>query len=151
MNDREDEEEIQQNFCFVLADELEKDGIISYHAKQLLDLNDPILPLFSSLNPTVCLMVHLVRQDHGLVGVVNDVDGGTGTKDEQLLVEEVSRQTAVASERTWRQQETVIIYDQEACSAEVDFDEDVTAACDDRSPSSSSLHVPSKWVITQCY
>ena len=68
MKDREDEEEIQQNFCFVLAEELERDGIISYHAKRLLDLGEYVLPLFSAADSSVnCLMLHTVGQDHGVV------------------------------------------------------------------------------------
>ena len=111
MKDREDEEEIQMNFCFVLADELERDGIISYHAKRLLDLNDLVLPFFSSPNSTACLMLHLVGQNHGLKEEeVHDEtdDGGSDAKTEEtrnvLLNEqdckeaEEEMETAVASE-----------------------------------------------------
>ena len=148
LKDREDEEEIQKHFCFVLADELERDGIISYHARQLLDLNDLVLPMFTSPNSTACLMLHTVEQEHGVVGVAND-DGGVASKIKQscdfLTKErEESALTPAANERRiWRQQDTVIIYDREAGSEEVNFEENDSAIT---AFDSSSQDAPSKWV-----
>ena len=137
MKDREDEEEIQQNFCFVLAEELEKDGIISYHAKRLLLQNEFVLPLFSARDSTACLMVHLVRQEHGVketddnTEVVEDVDGGElSTKAmSQEEIEWERELAAVEGRARWRQQKTVIIYECDGRTPEeVNLDEEVVVA-----------------------
>lgn len=139
IKDGEDEEEIQQNFCFMLADEQERDGIISYYAKRLLNLSDCVLPLFSAPDSTACLMLHTVGQEHGVLEESNIED--TGDKDEstkaalsELRGERVEGEGegereltgAVAEEQAiWRQQETVIIYDnQDGYTEEDDFEED---------------------------
>ena len=139
IEDREDEEEIQQNFCFVLADEQERDGIISYHAKRLLNLSEYVLPLFSAPDSSACLMLHMVGQEHGVKEDCNTQ--ATGDKDEstkavlsELREERVEGEGegerevtgAVAEEEAiWRQQGTVIIYDhQDGYTEEADFEED---------------------------
>ena len=138
MKDREDEEEIQQNFCFVLAEELEKDGIISYHAKRLLSLDEYVLPLFSAADSTACLMLHTVGQEHGvkvkerLTEPTDDKTEPTTAKADALsevVVSGEERMTDGERERegmTWRQQATVIIYDGRDGYTEeaADFEED---------------------------
>lgn len=112
MKDKEDEEEIQQNFCFVLADELERDGIISYHAKRQLDLDDLVLPLFASSNSTACLMLHTTGQDHGLERSGHDDDTAkveiTTTAVSDIKETEEERREAALERQRWRQQGTVI-------------------------------------------
>ena len=138
MKDREDEEEIQQNFCFVLAEELEKDGIISYHAKRLLSLDEYVLPLFSAADSTACLMLHTVRQEHGvkvkerLTEPPDDKTEPTTAKADALSEVVVSgEERMMDGEREregvmWRQQATVIIYDGRDGYTEeaADFEED---------------------------
>ena len=134
IKDREDEEEIQQNFCFVLADEQERDGIISYHAKRLLNLSECVLPLFSTPDSTACLMLHTVRQEHRVLEGSNteatgDKDESTKAASSELREERVEGEgereltgTVAEGKAIWRQQETVIIYD--GYTEEADFEED---------------------------
>ena len=143
MKDRDDEEEIQKNFCFVLADELERNGIISYHAKRRLDGGDLVLPLFASLKSTACLMLHLVEQNHGLEEE-DEIDGGggdaNGEETRHVLNEEESEgemETTASERRRWRQQETVIIYDRDNYSADDQFEE-MTESSISEAPSKST-------------
>ena len=131
MKDREDEEEIQQNFCFVLAEELEKDGIISYHAKRLLSLDEYVLPLFSAADSTACLMLHTVGQEHGIMMEERLTEPTTAKADalSEVVVSGEERMMDGERERegvTWRQQATVIIYDGRDGYTEeaADFEED---------------------------
>ena len=139
MKDREDEEEIQQNFCFVLAEELERDGIISYHAKRLLDLGEYVLPLFSAADSSAnCLMLHTVGQDHGVVQDPEEernseaADWNKAEPATKAVVNELAEEgeREVAGEEgkvNWRrQQATVIIYEgkSEGFMEETDFEED---------------------------
>lgn len=119
MKDKEDENEIQQNFCFVLADEQDTDGIISYHTKQLLQLSDLVLPIFSTPNSSACLMLHVMDQEHGLATVDTIITGTTHKLGEEAAAGAVSSDwkkkccdTQTSAERPiWRQQDTVIFYD----------------------------------------
>lgn len=132
MKDREDEEEIQQHFCFVLADEMERDGIISYHTKRVLELGDLILPLFSSACSTTCLMLHVAKQDHGVMvedGCCEDAGGGGGGEGAEGMEEEGER----ATERRIRKHQRTVIYNDrnnDSCSnysEDIDYDEDMAA------------------------
>ena len=152
MKDRENEEEIQMNFCFVLADELERDGIISYHGKRLLDLDDSVLPLFSSPNSTACLMLHLMGQNHGLEleEVPEEVgDGGGNAKIEEtrnVLGEQECKEPeeeieiAASERRRWRQQDTVIIYDHDNYSNDYQFEGELPECSISETPSKSTSH-----------
>lgn len=144
MKDREDEEEIQLSFCFVLADEIERDGIITYHTKRVLELSDLILPLFVSSEATTCLMLHVTNQDHGVTAEgsedeVEGMGGGGEVRGEagEDVEEEEEESERVTTER-WigKHQRTVICYDhsnQDSCSnyseeVDLDDDEDMAAA-----------------------
>lgn len=152
MKDREDEEEIQMNFCFVLADELERDGIISYHAKRLLDLNDLVLPHFSSPNSTACLMLHLVRQNHGLEEADDEVGDGGGDAGLEETTYVLSEQeckepkeeieTAALERRRWRQQDTVIIYDRDNYSDDYQLEVELPESSISETPSKSASQYP---------
>jgi hypothetical protein len=160
MKDREDEEEIQQNFCFVLAEELERDGIISYHSKRLLNLDECILPLFSAPDSSAnCLMLHTVQQEHGVMeeerSTTNKVkDTGRGNKAEPTAKAELAGGEEGEGERElegeegrvkWRRQQvTVIIYDdQSGYMEEADFEENEEMATIEE-----EYHAPSKSVIS---
>ena len=153
MKDREDEEEIQQNFCFVLAEEMERDRIISYHAKRLLDLDEHVLPLFSAAESAAnCLMLHTTEQDHGVMeeeeerksnrnktepstkAVVNKVANGEEG--------ERGRELTGVEERQVRQQATVVVYNRKdgGITEETDFEEDKEIATVETAPS-KSVHV----------
>ena len=132
MKDREDEEEIQQHFCFVLADEMEGDGIISYHTKRVLELGDLILPLFSSACSTTCLMLHVAKQDHGVMvedGCCEDAGSTSGGEGAEGVEEEGER----ATERRIRKHQRTVIYNDrnnDSCSnysEDIDYDEDMAA------------------------
>ena len=151
MKDREDEDEIQQNFCFVLADELERDGIISYHAKRLLNLNDYILPLFSTSNSTACLMLRMMGQEHGIMDIDNkaleDKSETTKAVPSEFREEEGESEllmfTSAEGRATWRQQDTVIIYDRDGYTEETDFEEDEEMAIVEMEYASQDA--PSEW------
>ncbi len=157
MKDREDEEEIQQNFCFVLAQELERDGIISYHAKRLLNLGECILPLFSAPDSAAnCLMLHTAQQEHGVMEEERSTvkkDTGRGDKTEPTAKAELGggeepgegeRELEGEEGRVkWRRQQvTVIIYDdQNGYMEEADFEENEEMATIEE-----EHHAPSKSV-----
>ena len=159
MKDREDEDEIQQNFCFVLANELERDGIIRYHAKRLLHLNEYVLPLFSAPDSTACLMLHVVGQEHGVMEesdtetTVDKVEDNKAVSGEFREVEREEGGTelltpaaAAEGQVIWRQQDTLIIYDRDSYAEEADFEEDEEMAA--MKTEYPSPDVPSKLTVT---
>ena len=167
MKDREDEEEIQQNFCFVLAEEMERDRIISYHAKRLLDLDEHVLPLFSAAESAAnCLMLHTTEQDHGVMEKVGQDHGVMEEEEERkskagdqnktepstkAMVNEVAngeegergREPAGVEERQVRQhQASVVAYNGKdgGITEETDFVEDKEIATVETAPS-KPVHV----------
>ena len=164
MKDREDEEEIQQNFCFVLAEEMERDRIISYHAKRLLDLDEHVLPLFSAAESSAnCLMLHTTEQDHGVMEKVGQDHGVMEEEEERksnrnktqrstkAVVNEVANGeegeggrelTGVEEWKVRQQQATVVGYNGNdgGIAEETDFEENKEIATMETAPS-KSVHV----------
>lgn len=156
MKDREDEEEIQQNFCFVLAEEMERDRIISYHAKRLLDLDEHVLPLFSAAESSAnCLMLHTTGQDHGVMEEEEERNSKAGDQNKtepstKAVVNELAngeegeggRELTGEEERQVRQQATVVIYNGNdgGFTEETDFVEDKEIATVETAPS-KPVHV----------
>ena len=66
MKDRDNEDEILEHFCFVLAVKGGREGAL--RRIKVLEPSEIVIQFFSQAYPSACLLVHTVKQNHKLQG-----------------------------------------------------------------------------------
>ena len=66
MKDRDNEDEVLEHFCFVLAVKEGREGAL--RRIKVLEPSEIVIQFFSQAYPSACLLIHTVKQNHKLQG-----------------------------------------------------------------------------------